>query len=168
MRTIIACLITLVAHAQVELENHQGIARMQKVIEVAGRPAADLYAAAYKWLGKSFKNPDEVLKGHLEGEMLRGQGSDMVDVGGAVAVQNHYQFNFLIEVKDGRVRITLDQFVVGVGPRYSLETYLYKASGEERTNVQARTMKKDITADMNALISSLESYLVEGEKGDDW
>lgn len=161
------CLACSQAFGQVEMIYKDGSAQFQKVIELDSQKATDIYKAATKWVMSVYKNPEAVIKGQLENEMIKGQGSDNVDMPGMIKISTPYRYSFRIDVKDGKARITISDFVIGSGPTYTAETYCVKNDGSWRTNVQATGIKSGLTEDANALFNSLQQYL-SSQKKEEW
>lgn len=114
--------IPLLASAQVEfpselIEKTDGSKKSEKgtflnigtevVVEVEGKTAAELYKLAVNWLNETYKNPDEVIKGQIEGEYIRWQGtagySYCRDVIGVLYCDN-CRYTTEIRFKDGRFK----------------------------------------------------------------
>ena len=53
------------------LRDENNIDKMYLVIDVEGRSAKQLYDNTYKYIIKTYKNPDNVIKGKIEGEYLK-------------------------------------------------------------------------------------------------
>lgn len=147
-----------------------GGGEFQKVIEVPGKSANELYNLALRWVTKTFKNPESVLQAKLENEMLRGEGQqkDAVTISKTPSVLAILKYEFKIEVKDSKVRILIyNMKSISSSGSYNVETYIYKKDCSERTNSQATNIKESITLFITGLISSFEDSILEKEKATD-
>jgi hypothetical protein len=169
-RIMLIALVVLItqAKAQVQMENKDGVAQFQRVIEVEGKNASELYKIASDWVKTTYKNPDKVVTATTENELIKGSGVAPIKLGGGLAaVYDDYRYIFQIDVKDAKVRYTLSNMVLVKGG-YHIESYVYKKDGTERTSGQATSVKSETTAYANALITSLEAALKGTAKKDDW
>jgi hypothetical protein len=144
----------------------------QKVIDVPGKPVGDIYKSALKWISVSYKNPESVITSTIENDIITGRGSGIVVVPAVIFSHvPHYRYNFRIDVKDNKARITLSEFeLVGTPPEPTgtLEYLLYK-NGTPKTSRQALAIKEGISDDVDRTIFSLEQHLIgKTEKKDDW
>lgn len=158
--------VSTVCQGQVQMTYENG-AIIQTVIDVESTPAPDLYKLVSRWVTKTYKNPDKVVKASLENEEIRGDGFEAKGllINQTPKIYNDFRYSFKIEVKDNRVRYTMYDMR---GELYEIEAYCYKKDGTFRTNSQATTVKNSATAIAAALIQSLANALLNKEKADDW
>src|SRR5215467_5769149 len=104
---IFLCSVSM-AFGQVEIQNKNGVATVQKVIEVPGKSAADIYKSAIRWISIAFNNPEAVTTSTIENELITGQGSGELSMAGF----NSYKYRLQIDVKDGKARITTENFTI--------------------------------------------------------
>lgn len=163
--TLLLLLVSITATAQVKME-YDGGAKFQKVIYIDSATASELYKSVDRWILKTYRSPDKVVKARLENEEIRGEA---VEIDGMILsefpkAKNNLHYTFKIEVKDNRVRYTMYLMRGDANP---VEAYIYKKDGTERTGGQATTVKNSVTEIANRLITSLENSLKE-KSTNDW
>lgn len=165
IKTILVALLFLVTYAtnaQVQIDYNGGSPQFQKIIELdSSKKATSIYKSALKWVTLYYKNPASVIQGQLENELIKGQGSSAASMGGMIPTYQPYTYNFAIEIKDSRVRVTVDNMSLGY-------IYIYKSDGTLRTNSQARAVLESLTTDANAFINSLTKHLTSPSPKSDW
>jgi hypothetical protein len=149
--------------AQVKLQFENGGGLYQKVIDVPGKNAAELYAKVNRWIIEAYTNPEKVITAKIENETIKGSGATSVKIG--AGVNESLTYTFTIDVKDARVRYSMNPNRVGT---YAFGTYVFKNDGTVRTNSQATNIVNSTDAHVNLLVSSLEKFLNEESKKDDW
>lgn len=170
----VATLVNSISFAQtVDLKFDGQYVIFQKVINVDSASASDLYKRCDRWVTKTFKSPDKVVKARLENEEIRGEGfdPDAVALAEGMGVYGNLRYTFKIEVKENRVRITIYEMEITTSGMAGtpIEHYLYKKDGSERDSKQSKGVKEGATKTANYLILSLEQGLRENsKKGDDW
>jgi len=81
------------------------------VINCNGKTAMELYRNAVKYINKIYKNPDEVIKGKMEGEYLKFNRSQSKFVKynyDYYSIETHYQTE--LNFKDGKVKYEIIEF----------------------------------------------------------
>ena len=164
---VLGLLLAGVAQAQEVEEPFQ----FQEVIEVEGVSADDLYTRAREW---SSGSSDLVLEiEEKSGGLLVGKGSipyvppPKQFIG---SVDDHLLFSFRIEVKDGRVRVTLDCFT-HQSSGMTLNGQLYPGSYGLLTNREVLPecvpycllpkYRKKVYADLKSFAQATASDLIE-------
>lgn len=166
---LLTAFISTSAFAQVEMTTKNGSCQFQKVIELPGKTAPDLYKASLKWISVTYKNPSAVTTSTIENDLITGKGSAEVPMPGIVPISTPYRYVFRIDVKEGKARITIDGVVIGLSPSYTLETYVLKNDGSIRSGSQAQGLKAGVTEDANGIISSFEQHVLGNSTAkDDW
>lgn len=155
--TALSCL------GQVKVDYNGGAPQYQKVIEVEGKTAADLYKACNKWVAVTYKNAAAVVAAQVENEMIKGNGASVNGVKIGALVYATLDYSFTIDIKDGKVRYTANPGRVG---DYLFSTYVFKNDGSIRGNSQAQNILTSVDGIINGLISSLESHFSKPK--DDW
>jgi hypothetical protein len=150
-----------------EMKCIDGVAQIQKVVEIEGKSASDIYKAAQHWIAKSFHNKDKVIQSEIENELIRGDGYEPGKVKLAFLVYSDLKYSFTIDIKDGRMRFTMNNLESkSSSGSYSVETYCCKKDGKVRTNGQSQNIKSSIEEFYQQLLKSFEAEL-NGKK-DDW
>jgi len=155
------------------------------VVEAKGT-AKELYEGTINWINEVYNTPEEVIKGQIENEYIRFQGSPsdfplkyvQGMFGGSVA--DGYNFRYMVEIKfkDGRFRFEILQVErYQRGSQYIAAEWV-NVSLTQRTS--DRKGKLDVPGKMtldankkyfNDLAQSLKKYLDEGgasKSNDDW
>lgn len=163
--SVLLTLIVMPSFAQIQMEYDNG-AKFQQVIDVDSASASDLYKAVERWITKTYRNPEKVVKARLENEEIRGEGFSEKAIILSVfpSAKSNLTYAFKIEVKNNRIRYTMYDMR---GEMYAADTYIYKKDGTEKSNVQATHVKNSITEVAAFLIASLESSL-KNKQGGDW
>jgi hypothetical protein len=162
-------MLAINASAQVEMTYADGGAQFQQVIEAEGKAAADLYKSVIRWVNVAYKNPESVISAQLENELVKGNGAGDVIMPGIMPVNYTYRYHFTIDIKDGKVRITVnDMKILTNSGTFAVESYIFKSDGSKRTNNQAKGIESDITSDMTVLFASLKQGIMNPDKKDDW
>lgn len=162
-------MVSLSGQAQTELSYNSGNAQFQKVLDVPGKSAADLYALATRWVATTFNNPDAATWSKIDGEMVRGQGFDGSGAKLALGVRADARYAWQVDVKDSKVRFTVsDMRIITTSGTFPFEAYVFKKDGSERVNGQATNIKDSFSNIANSLYLSLERTIADPKKGDDW
>jgi hypothetical protein len=106
-----------------------------------------------------------VITAKIDNELVKGRGAVVKGVNISGGVRSNLQYIFTIDVKDEKIRYTMNNMQVGT---YAIETYLYKSDGSMRTNAQANAIDESVTDIARALIISLENQIKLPSKKDDW
>lgn len=153
---------------RITLENKDGSAYIQKVIEVPGKSASELFALGKRWVALTFVNTEAVTQSVLENEMIRGMGVGAVRTYFSVS---KLQYEFKLDFKDGKVRFTMySMYVMSSNGRISVESYIYKKDGSMRASSYARSTASSLENEATLLIHSLKEELTNSKnnKKDDW
>ena len=147
-----------------------GLAEFQEVISVDGKSATELYNLAQKWVINTYRNPDEVIVGDIEGETIKGSGyqRNVVVFTKTPRAIGDWKYSFKVDFKDNKARFTIFDMKCGTG-LFPIENYLYKSNGELRKNAQARNVLESITVEANTLYVSFKSAILQLDSNDtDW
>lgn len=142
----------------------------QKVLEIPGMSAADLFKQCKKWVASTYKQAANVEQSELENEMLSGRGNAPGVVKLAAIAYAGLGYNFKIDFKDGRIRYTVYNMEVltqSMGD-VSIEYYVMKKTGEFRKSNQSSNVQESVSAHCNSLFLSLKDFLTNSAKKDDW
>jgi hypothetical protein len=100
----------------------------KEVVTVAGTPA-ELFNRAIQWVNKQYKNPVDATK-------VRDQASGVIEIihrieltrieQGATLLAGRVDYSMKLEMKEGRYRYTITNFIVKDVSRQPLERYLDK------------------------------------------
>lgn len=145
------------------------------VVEFDSMSSATLHAKAFKWIQKSYKSPQDVIKANLEGEEIRIEGFKegalyYTTMGKKIFLDTEYILT--IQFKDRRVRLIYQpgQFwITGYSTKASMDyTTFFKKSGELKGAYS--DCKPSLEESMNEVATSLCDFLNDmGEKAkDDW
>lgn len=162
----------LVAQASMEYNQDNRSTLVQYVMEFPGMQAEDIYRKTRNWVVETYKNPDVVIKGEIQNEMIKGVGAGSnINVGSVVPDFASFTYQFRIDIKDEKARYTMDNMRLrGEAHDFSAEQLVYKANGDEKTGKSASRIRSDIEMQANALISNLQSYIDSKPQSqlDDW
>lgn len=154
------------------------------VLESKGT-AKELYEGTLNWINETFNTPDEVIKGKIENEYIRFQGSTdwplfyVKIIGGPSSPYNGYRYMIETKFKDDRFRFEIVEVEVLARPTQ------YTSGGWTEVGLRHRTSNKKGKLDQagkmtldaqkkyfNDLAQSLKKYLDEGgaskSTDDDW
>lgn len=151
-----------------------GKAKFQAVISAPGKDATALYKQVNRWVAKTFKNSESVVKSRIDGEYLAGVAyhADFHKLGELSATDVRY--NFSIEIKDEKVRITFYNGVVlydnPLNPNSArkVESYFNSLNRKKRDQHAVETLGS-LNSLSASLLESLESFLsAETVRHDEW
>ena len=157
---------------------------LEKYVVIEGEgTAAELYKKTLGWINETYNTPEEVIKGKVEGEYIRFQGSPSTPLKyvNALGIKAWDGYRYMVEVrfKDGRVKFeptqlevyTAPSTVAGVVPGWSkmgFSNRVTKSNGkiDRAGDKSARALRSYF----NNLAQSLEKYYKEGgsDSKDDW
>lgn len=144
------------------------------VIQAEGKTASELYANAIKYINKSYKSPENVIKGKVEGEHL----SYITHVSEFLLYNNTgakiliaADFTTTLNFKDGKVKFEISELLMANSQGFQLKfmgnifkTYVvYNPKGQLRKP----ETKADIENYFNGTIKTLTSHLLGEIGGDD-
>jgi len=102
----------------------------KEVVTVPGTPA-ELFNRAIEWINKEYKNPVDATK-------VRDQASGVIEIihrieitrveQGATLLAGRVEYSMKLEMKDGRYRFTITNFILREMSRQPLERYMDKQS----------------------------------------
>jgi len=160
-----------------------GIIPTTAIIEVPNKSPKELYELSINWLNETYKNPEEVLKGKIEGEYVRWRGTsshmECIDPLGLIPCQS-VRWTIELRFKDGRVRwefIDMESYSspskYTSGGWYSLSpSYRYLNKNGKALKQNTKNMKSFRDA-ANSLAGNYKEYLLQGgitnsSANDDW
>ncbi|WP_336689372.1 MULTISPECIES: DUF4468 domain-containing protein [unclassified Chryseobacterium] len=130
----------------------------ENVIKIDSLTSDQIYKNSIKWVNRTFKNPDIVLKSQIPGELVRIHSVWKIPskgVFGNTILQLSYSMQ--VDIKDGRVRITVNDLK---GVDRFVYSACFRGSGEKRQTNESQRFFNDIetyTADfLNNFIESLK------------
>ena len=156
------------------------------VLEAEGT-STELYQKAINWVNETYKNPEEVIKGKVEGDYLRLEGftSNLLQQN-VIGVMYYYNVRYTVQVnfKDGRFKYEItkmEQYFPS--SEYSSSEWVNLISDKEvgfKTANRKGKAKKDGVANLKAvkeyfenLGTSIKDYMQKNEasetsSNDDW
>jgi len=162
---IIVSLISIIHCNAQELVCESGSAQIQRIIEVEGKTSTEIYKAVNRWVGKNFHNKDKILiQNQVENEMISGDGYEPKSVVIGLLVYSDLSYSFSVDIKDGKLRLTLSNLKIyhQSGGSNSVEAYCCKQDGSIRTNGQSQKIKQSIEALTDKLMQAFTM------NNDDW
>lgn len=140
---------------------------MQKIIAVPGKDAAYIYREVNRWLVATFKNPEDVVKGRLEKEYIKGQACHAKLLTLGAVGSGDFQYGFTIDIKDEKVKVTLTNGILLYSYYYDRESSngvfpieLYLETDSKRKKPQdAENVVASVNKFSHSLVDSLEMYL---------
>jgi hypothetical protein len=146
-----------------------------KVFNVNNVDSKELFRRSKNWVIENFKNPNEVIKGTIENEMIRFNGVRL----NAVSIITFgstftYSLNYTITLyfKDGKYKLEITNIHYRVPPsQYNLDgidvplkdgTGFYNKKGELRNGV--RKVPYQVEDIVNELSLSLYNYIINNDK----
>ncbi|MBT1701939.1 DUF4468 domain-containing protein [Chryseosolibacter indicus] len=154
----------LIADAQLlQWEERNGKVQAQKIFEVSGQQAHNIYIKVNYWLIEVYNSPEEILKARLENEFLKGEvyhpnvfKLDNLDNAGL-------RYTFTLDIKDEKVRFTisnvhiLHSYAHETDDDHLLEFYIKKLSKGKDTT--ARKVVESVNLFADSLLKSFETHL---------
>lgn len=113
--TLFVCAVGFVAHSQKLVVTPDGLraeadaTKDYVVVDVPGKTAAEQYKNLYNYIQMSYKNPDAVIKGKVEGEYLSFETYKPDAVLGKAGMSKstfNAKYTTRVDFKDGKARIT--------------------------------------------------------------
>ncbi len=155
------------------------------VIESEGT-AAELYEKTIGWINETYNTPSEVIKGQVEGDYIRIEGSSSTPLFfyralGQTMGYDGYRYSIEIRFKDGKVRFEPTKLEVYQAPNASAYvaggwfTVLFegrlknKKGKDDKAGVKTANAQRDY---FSSLATRLDTYYKKGSSGgstdDDW
>lgn len=158
--TILAFFLPFLLSAQPNVELDQ----YGKYQEVVVLKKENLYNETIEWVGKQYKNPDEVIKSRTENEFVRIDGVSPEENG----IPGYY-YTIEIDFKSGKYRVTFQLGELFIN-YMNLPNWTYSSYFKKDGTIKKLNMKKveRLTGDIKELILSHYNYLTTQEKRDDW
>lgn len=151
---------------------YDGSLTFQKIYDLPGKSASEIYQLGKRWVAITFKNSDAVTQSVLENEMIRGEGyaGSAITLSEFPAVYGNLKYQFQVDVKDGRMRFRVYSMEVSTtsAGSYPVSMYTHNQKGEPRTNSQGKNVMKSVTEHCDMLVLSLDKILLGDKKDDDW
>lgn len=169
--TLISVSLTGFSQSDAEYNQETGKVQIQDIIELPDKPANDLYERSMNWIVKTYKNPEYVIAGKIESQMIKGNGAGSdVNIGSIMPDYASMTYEWQIDVKDNKVRYTFDNIRLRseIG-EFGIENYIVK-NGEIKDKKVAQRIKSDVEDQANGLIISLREELFSDvqAQSDDW
>lgn len=140
------------------------------VVQFDSMSMAVLYTKAHKWVLKTYKNPDKVLKANIPNEELRMSGykEGAYFFKGLGKSYCDLEYTFIIQVKDQKVRLTFTpENSYYQGSKAALPQGFFKKDGTLPN--MYKDVKPSLEQTMNELVLSLCDFLNgKGQGKDDW
>ncbi len=141
--------------------------RFQEVVIVEGVTAKELMARARTWVALAYKSAPDVTKFDDQNKLII---KGMYHVAGKTMFAGEFNFNhtLTIEVKDGRFRYTLANFVLTSPPgvaRFEIPLEVYQTKSVKYNGIRETLTRGKLEAD--ALITSLKKTMLSPTAGDD-
>ena len=131
---------------------------VQRVLEVELNQA-EIYARSLEWMAKTFVDSKEVVevKDRENGRII-GKGLTSFT---NVIVKIPCRYTITIEAKDGKARVTMENFVGLWGEHHNMPRPLPQMQSELK-------MLEEVKAKLNLLADDLYSHLKKSKTNDDW
>lgn len=149
------------------------------VITVESKTAKQLYDNAIKYINKTYKSPEDVIKSNIDGEYLKFTTHEpQIYFFKFLGKIIPYSANFTTELsfKDGKVKYEILNLEIQNKTEYGIETIplirttgggLFNKNGTSTTKSMGKA-KTDIQNYFNTQISNLYDGLIEKSKNDSW
>ena len=140
-----------------------GSALFVKVIDVKNGSAEDLYSIINAWTIATFNSAGDVVKKRVEDEVIQGVGAEPgIVLYTFPRVVASLRYLFTIEVENNKICFSMsDMNILTDETKYTLEEYLFDKKGHEIHDKQNSRIKSHATKIANALITSLQVFLIE-------
>jgi hypothetical protein len=122
------------------------------VIPCEGKTAKELYDNAIRYITENYKNPDEVIKGRIDGEYLKFnsyKSEFLIVKNGGVNILFYAYYTTELSFKDGKVKYEIIELKITNDSNYSLaftgsgmQWYIYNKKGELKRE-DAKTQIED-------------------------
>ena len=158
------------------LKDSKNIEKSYVVVTKEGKSAKELYDNSLKYINKAYKNPEEVIKGKIDGEFLKFNtyvpGFTIVDnLGTSLAINAKYTVE--LSFKDGRVKYEVVELTMSA----TNGGYIIIFSGSpfdgypifnKKGELKREEIKQDIENHFNSVVKDLSKELGGAEQEDDW
>lgn len=136
-------------------------AKIEQVIDLEGKSAADIYKIAHRWIAKSFHNKDKIIQVEVENEVITGRGYESGVIKMTAIDYAALSYAFTIDVKEGKLRLTVESMigVTGDGGTYTIEVYCVKPDCTFRTNKQSQNVKQSIELFFKKIVNDLNEIV---------
>jgi len=142
------------------------------VFEAEGKAAKDLYQNTINYINKNYKNPDEVIKGKVEGEFIKfNTHADKVMALTPMGMKLYYDANFTTEVefKEGKFKVTIhsiemlpDDVSMGRIP------FAFSTLWNRKNELKKEQQKKEIEDYFNSFVNNLKAGVTSSIKKEEW
>ena len=144
------------------------------IIQAEGKTANELYNEAIKYINKNYKNPEEVIKGNVNGEYLRfntyAPNFIVLNNSGA-KIPFNTKYTTELSFKDGRVKYEIINLEIVNDSKYNLNFtggglsyFIYNKKGELKREKE----KESIESYFNQNIENLKNSLSGKSNDDNW
>ena len=158
----------LFCQSDIPVDEDTGLITYQEVVEQDGSPSI-LQERAIDWINDFYKNPDNVIRTNEDNKItgLHRFKINNTDEDGNQTKAGVIQYDFSIELKDGRYRFTLTEFVLKQASKIPVEKWLNK--DDPNYNPVWESYLLQINEFVKSWIDSLkQGMLPKVEKSDDW
>lgn len=173
--SILFVLFFISTHAQTELayNSESGMTEMQQIFLFEGKSSEEIYNRTKSWIVKAYKNPEHVVVGEAENEVVKINGAfnEFYDANVMSPSLLFPTYTLRIDIKDGKARITINDIKI----KNELNTYeitysLYKKGFVPKTSNNAKVIRKNIESQANSLLISFNEHVNQEVKAqnDDW
>ena len=166
---------SVLTFAQITL-NPDGISYGEKdfiVIEVEGKSAKELYKNAVKYVNETYKNPNEVMRGNVEGEMMSFKTYADVNFKNMINIPGYMTYYTSLNFKDGKVKFEISDLNMKI--TQNSQSVLVSGSPmggwviyTKKGKLKQAEAKQQIESQFNKTLNDLVETLKNGGKDNDW
>ncbi|UII26386.1 DUF4468 domain-containing protein [Fulvivirga maritima] len=154
--TTVFLLLTIQANSQsFGLSSDTNLLTYEEVIKVDGMSSEELFNKVKEWTIETFNNAEKVIVGENKPSLIKARFIQAYFNG--LGKNADYYNTLTVRVKDGAVKITIDQMVMSSG--YGVEQTIFKKDGSKRKGQIYQKIHDDIESKCRDLVKNLANYM---------
>lgn len=141
------------------------------VIPAEGKTSKQLYDDTVKYINKTYKSADDVIKGKTDGEYLKFvtyAPSILIMKNGFVKVPFNTKYTIELNFKDGKVKYEIIELEIYNDAKYNLyftgsgmSFFIYNKKGELKRESEKASIEKYFNENLSSLTNSLQGKTIE-------
>lgn len=129
----------------------------EEVIEVDGKTADEIFKKTKEWFVEYFRSAEDVVRGEIEPSMIK--GTFAASYRGAMNTPQGYTNDIIVRIKDGALKVTIDNFE-GITGAIALERTALKKDGTMRQGTIYQNTFHDIATKCHNLCQQIREYIL--------
>ena len=140
-----------------------GLITFEMVLTIDSMKADPLFDKTKGWFVEYFREANQVIRGEVKPSMIK--GTYLTEYAAAMGTKQQYENDIVVRMKDGAVKVTINNLRTVGTSGMAIETIALKDDGTMRTGGMYQKTFKDIESKCQALCASLAAYV---KKKSEW